>query len=172
MKSIKAIYLGGIVALCVSLSACNDEGLTEYERQTANLKELIGGNFDTSQYWKTAVEVKVTVNSTNATTVKAYSINQGTSYIFDSQTADPNGTVTITIPQGYGNNFTLKCNNGIKTISQIVTLTGAPKQSVVVDFSASVKPRNIDAKYAVNAALYGNSFIGSYGYTDFGVDVW
>lgn len=177
-----------MLALAFLTASCTMDGYSEYERTSVGFMVSIGGEIDPSHLWRAAAEVSVTVKSPDSTTVRAY-VNHGNDlYLADMKKAGPNGTVSLTVPQGFENAVKITVNNGEKSQTRTVDLTGALTYSTTIDINAekgeyNSQQRSSNAQHAkapiaapakalVNPIYNGPSIIGKGYYTEWDVQDW
>lgn len=176
-----------MLALALLTASCTMDGYSEYERTSVGFMVSIGGEIDPSHLWRAAAEVSVTVKSPDSTTVRAY-VNHGNDlYLADMKKAGPNGTVSLTVPQGFENAVRLSITDGKKSQTQTINLTGALTYSTTIDIDAEKdlysQKRNANApafkapcvgpsKAGYNPAFNGPSIMGNSYYTEWDVQDW
>lgn len=176
-----------LIATTMLILACSRESFSEYERTSVGFQVSIGGEIDPTHLWRAAVDVNVTVKSADSTTVRAY-VNHGSDlYLADMKKAAPNGTVTLTVPQGYDNLVRLSVSDGKKSQTKSLDLTGALAYSTTIDIDApkdyysqkrttnrsvAKAPIQAPAKTLVNPIYNGPSIIGKGYYTEWDVEDW
>lgn len=174
-------------AACLMAVSCSQEGYSEYERTSVGFMVAIGGEIDPTHLWRAAVDVNVTVKSADSTTVRAY-VNHGSDlYLADMKKAAPNGTVTLTVPQGYDNLVRLSVSDGKKSQTKNLELTGAIAYNTTIDIDAekdlysqkrgvdympSKAPWDSPVKASYNPAFNGPSIMGNSYYTEWDVQDW
>ena len=151
------------------LVACGDETeISEYQRVSAGFEEQLGGPIDSFQFWKTAVKLRVKVTTNLPTDIVAYSSSQDY-LLYDRKEVSKNSTVTMTVPQGYGNQVLLVGNNGKRRILQSVTLTGAQVQDVELEMpyadTQDVLPA-AEGRAEIPSSLNGKDITPNKGYAD------
>lgn len=172
-------------AACLMAVSCSQEGYSEYERTSVGFMVAIGGEIDPTHLWRAAVDVEVTVKSSDSTTVRAYVSHGSDLYLADMKKAAPNGTVTLTVPQGYDNSVRISVNDNQKSQTRTLDLTGALKYATTIDIDAEKEdynsqkrepiaftPSKAQNKTPINASLNGPSIIGKGYYTEWAPEDW
>lgn len=187
--------------LSLGLTSCNEETYSELDRVKTGFLERIQGQIDSSHLWRTAVKVKVKITSDRPVTVSSQVVVDGKKVITDCKSLlSGGGEITLTAPQGLGEQVTISSTNGTKTVSHRLTLNGSLVQTVSIDMEsgitratsapleepvvpASVKaPSKVAEKdewgnhHAPNPVLWGNSYLRPEDtplyYTNWPVDTW
>ena len=174
-------------AACLMAVSCSQEGYSEYERTSVGFMVAIGGEIDPTHLWRAAVDVEVTVKSSDSTTVRAYVSHGSDLYLADMKKAAPNGTVTLTVPQGYDNLVRISVSDGKKSQTKSLELTGAIAYNTTIDIDAEKdlysQKRGVDHmpskakeneanKVSVNPLLNGHAIIGKGYYTELTPQDW
>lgn len=146
-----------IISLCFLIIGCSQEEASEYERTNAAFIDSIGGQISPQQWWRTAVTIKINVETDNLVQLWLLSSDDG-STLYDYSEISSSGIITMTAPQGQGNNLYLsyKCNKIVSSID--ITLTGKTEEVVSIDTRKKTKaPRRLSPPAE---SLVGNSIIG------------
>ena len=128
---------GWTIASALICAGCSTgDGYSEYQRTEASFMRDLGGDVSSLQWWKTAVTLKVTVETEGKTTLWAMSEEFG-GMLYDMATVEGNDAVSLTVPQGQGNKVCLVaiCKNQYK--SQSIILTGKAEESVTLNLQTS-----------------------------------
>lgn len=158
----KKFFYGVCLAVCC-VACGEEEPISNYHRVLAEFEEQLGGDIDPSQFWKTAVRLKVNVSTTLPTDVVAYSSQDN--WLYCRKEIDRDGTVVMTIPQGLGNQVLLVGNNGQRRLLKSVMLSGVPEQEVeLVMPSPQVSSIQTEGRAAFSAALNGSDITPNIGY--------
>ena len=164
------------VTLLTLLTACNSEGVSEYERTTAIFQQQIGGRFDESQSWETAVKLKVMVFTESPVEIYAFSTTGKDKILYDYKKLLGRGEALMTIPQGYGNDFVLMCVGGGDVYSKRVELDGRTEITEVVElYNQNARGTTRGPKAAENRtlnSLYGKTVTPHDGYKEFEISAW
>lgn len=143
--------------LCL-LFSCNQEEASEYERTNAAFVDSIGGQISPQQWWRTAVTIKVNIETDSPVKLWLLSSEEGAT-LYDYSEISSSGIVTMTAPQGQGNSLYLRFKYN-KTVSSIdIPLTGKAEEVVSIDTREKYKaPKRLSAP---DESLVGSSVIGS-----------
>lgn len=164
------LNLISIALLFCSLISCNStDGITENQRITLQFNNLIEGNIDASQLWKTAVSLEINISTDRPTEIFAYSSGLEETILYDKKIVSNSEIVLLTVPQGYGKKVLLIFNNGIRINTTTISLTGVPKQSVEVNIQSSTIANETKSRVALTSSLYGQDIIPNMGYTNMDV---
>lgn len=158
-------YLTSIFLSILLLAGCNTEEASEYERVSDKFAESLGVDISAQQWWRTTVKLKI--NVTTDRTVKFLLLSSGTgrTYLYDYKEVSNSGTVTMTAPQGQGNEVKLGYLYKGKYTTKTITLSGAAEETVTVNVTSSQKsPRR---RNAPPLSLCGNSIAGDAKYFEF-----
>ena len=162
-----------VMIYSIVISSCNsDDGFNETERISVKFNNLIEGNIDGIQLWKTTVALNTNVIKDNTYEITAYSYGLDKTILFDKKTVLNGESTKLTIPQGFGNRILLIYSNGVKRISSLVNLTGVPQQSIDISFSniSENSKTQIDTKAATSPSLYGDDIVSNVGYMDVNIE--
>lgn len=155
-----------MLGLCL-LGACNDDPeVSEYQRVKEEFEHQMGGQIDPSQYWKTAVKLRVRVTTTQPTDIVAYCGTQQ-NLVYDRKEVGKNGTVLMTVPQGYGAQVLLVGNNGKRRVLKNVALTGVQVQDVELvmpDSDLQYELPSAALRAEIPASLNGTDITPNHGY--------
>ena len=91
MKKILSISLL-LLGTWVFTACSDDKETTSYQHTEQTFKNLVGGDYDPLHWWKTAIQLKVTVKTDFPATVVAYSTNGETGVFYDSKHVSQDST--------------------------------------------------------------------------------
>lgn len=172
MNIIRNTTLATIALIC--LGSCSNDSISEYERTQSDFANKLGGNISPSQWWRTAVTLKVNLTTDAPTKMWLMSgEDQGT--LFDYKEAEASGTIEFTAPQGKGNTMYLVCVRDRQKTTHQITLTGKTEETIDVNTSASRSENAATLSLGTNAksltrestdarltsSLYGYSIAGN-----------
>ena len=169
MKKILSISLL-LLGTWVFTACSDDKETTSYQHTEQTFKNLVGGDYDPLHWWKTAIQLKVTVKTDFPATVVAYSTNGETGVFYDSKHVSQDSTLYLTLPQITGRVIYLIARNSQNAITQTLNLTGSLEQSVSIDLSRTVSSRSMsrtaDITNGEGSTLYGTDITPNIGYTE------
>lgn len=167
----KRTYLT-IVSVIVLFSACSDaEQISFTDTILEDFNEQLEGVIPSTQYWETAVRltVKVIADANETVEVEAHSIGQAIYTIYDKTDAQGTKTVTLTLPQGMGNNIAVTATSSTRKLAKTIILDGQLTQNLEFNFLGN---NTKETRAATNEKLYGNSILGGCYYNDIKREVW
>ena len=177
MKTIDIIK--GCIALAVTvltLVGCSDDKDISAVEHTQNaFKELLGGDYNTMQWWQTAVKLKVEAKADEPTDIYAYFVEEDRGTMLDYQFVNKDTTFYMTVPQSGNTRVVLMAKEEKQMVRQDVILTGAPVQTVAFDVN-QLKDNTRSTSRATRAgqSLYGTDILRNIGYTEVnreGIDI-
>lgn len=137
------------------LASCSTDDMhTQLERNEAYFLGLLGETPDRSHLWKTAVRLNVEVKASTPVRLWAMSSGEEQCILYDYAETDAGGTVSMTVPQGYGDVVVLRYVADKKKYESRVSLTGAQEQTVQVSVPSSAGS-NISSPYGRIGQVYG-----------------
>ena len=127
--------LGPFVILSLLIAACSTEEASEFERINAEFLDSLGGDISATQWWRTAVPLKIDVTTDAPVTLILMSTQGNRRVLYDYKEVASSGVVTMTAPQGQGNTLFLRyiCKNAQRT--QSIKLSGKPEEYVYLNTS-------------------------------------
>lgn len=162
-----------LLTVVVALAACTDEQeISAIERTETSFSDLIGGEFSAMQWWRTAVQLKVTVKTEVPTSVAAYAIGEEEGILYDYKSVTQDSLFYMTVPQSANRTVVLMAKDGTHVVTGELYLTGSSQQSVEVDMSklvidtGSSEFRASEGDFRVGASLYGTDILPNIGYTE------
>ena len=165
-----------LLAIVFSFTACSDEKeeeLSAYERIENSFKELMGGEFSPMQWWRTAVQLKVSIKTPAPTSVSAYSLEDETSGIlYDYQQVSQDSVFYLTVPQTANRNFVVMAVRDYQVVMKDIMLTGTPQQSVDLEVplpsdALTKSPQPVDeSQLRAGFSVYGTDILPNEGYTE------
>ena len=127
----------GCIALAVTaltLVGCsNDKDISAVEHTQNAFEELLGGDYNTMQWWQTAVKLKVEAKADEPTDIYAYFVEEDWGTMLDYQFVNKDTTFYMTVPQSGNTRVVLMAKEEKQMVRQDVILTGAPEQTVAFD---------------------------------------
>ena len=168
----------GCIALAVTvltLVGCSDYKYISAVEHTQNaFEELLGGDYNTMQWWQTAVKLKVEAKADEPTDIYAYFVEEDRGTMLYYQFVNKDTTFYMTVPQS-GNTRVVLMAKEKQMVTQDVILTGAPDQTVVFDVN-QLKDNTRSTSRATRAgqSLYGTDILRNIGYTEVnreGIDI-
>ena len=164
-----------LLAIVFSFTACSDEKeeeLSAYERIENSFKELMGGEFSPMQWWRTAVQLKVSIKTPAPTSVSAYSLEDETSGIlYDYKQVSQDSVFYLTVPQTANRNFVVMAVRDYQVVMKDIMLTGTPQQSVDLEVplpsdALTKSPQPVDeSQLRAGFSVYGTDILPNEGYT-------
>ena len=162
-----------LLTVVVALAACTDEQeISAIERTETSFSDLIGGEFSAMQWWRTAVQLKVTVKTQVPTSVAAYAIGEEEGILYDYKSVTQDSLFYMTVPQSANRTVVLMAKDGTHVVTGELYLTGSSQQSVEVDMSkqaidtGSSEFRASEGDFRAGASLYGTDILPNIGYTE------
>lgn len=164
MKSIK--YLSYFVFACLwGLIACGTEEATEYERTNVMFLDSVGGDVSSTQWWRTAVKIKVNVTTDEPVRLMLLSSQFSSAVLYDYKEVSSSKIVTMTAPQGQGSTLYLKYYYKGESATISITLSGKSEETVSLTTNAT---RGLPTRANVPpASLSGRSINGNASYYQF-----
>ena len=127
----------GCIALAVTaltLMGCSDgKDISAVEHTQNAFEELLGGDYNTMQWWQTAVKLKVEAKADEPTDIYAYFVEGDRGTMLDYQFVNKDTTFYMTVPQSGNTRVVLMAKEEKQMVRQDVILTGAPVQTVALD---------------------------------------
>ena len=169
----------GSIALAVTvltLVGCSDDKDISAVEHTQNaFEELLGGDYNTMQWWQTAVKLKVEAKADEPTDIYAYFVEEDRGTMLDYQFVNKDTTFYMTVPQSGNTRVVLMAKEEKQMVTQDVILTGAPEQTVAFDVN-QLKDNTRSTSRATRAgqSLYGTDILRNIGYTEVnreGIDI-
>ncbi|MBR4897858.1 MAG: LruC domain-containing protein [Prevotella sp.] len=156
MKRMKYLF-SPFVAFFLFLFACSTEEATEFERTNAAFLDSLGGNVSSTQWWRTAVKLSVTITTDDSVKLVLLSSQGNRTVLYDYKEVAASGTVTMTAPQGQGNTLYLRYFYKGKQKTQNITLSG--KSVEHVSLTTTTATMRHGARHVANppSSLCGNS---------------
>lgn len=162
-----------LLAAMVALAACTDEQeISAIERTETSFADLMGGEFSSMQWWRTAVQLKVTVKTQAPTSVAAYAIGEEEGTLYDYKSITQDSLFYMTVPQSANRTVVLLAKDGTHVVTGELYLTGSAQQSVEIDMSKQVIDtgssalRASEGDFRAGASLYGTDILPNMGYTE------
>lgn len=123
--------LVALVTVATGVTSCSGEALTEAERNNAAFQKALGGEVSPMQWWRTAVTIKVNVE-TNAPVKLWLMSDEDKGTLFDYREIAASSMVDMTAPQGQGNTLYLVsvCKRKKKITS--ISLNGRTEETVTL----------------------------------------
>ena len=153
------------MAFFVLFTACNTEDATEYQRTNAEFLDSLGGNISAQQWWRTSVTLKINVTTDEPTKIWLLFLNNGRKWLCDYKEVTASSTITMTAPQGQGNNFTLYYIYKKKAYTQDIVLSGKTEEFINLKTDGST--RGSTRSDNPPASLCGSSIKGDAKYYQF-----
>ena len=169
----------GCIALAVTvltLVGCSDnKDISAVEHTQNAFEELLGGDYNTMQWWQTAVKLKVEAKADEPTDIYAYFVEEDGGTMLDYQFVNKDTTFYMTVPQSGNTRVVLMAKEEKQMVTQDVILTGAPVQTVAFDVN-QLKDNTRSTSRATRAgqSLYGTDILRNIGYTEVnreGIDI-
>lgn len=169
----------GCIALAVTaltLMGCSDgKDISAVEHTQNAFEELLGGDYNTMQWWQTAVKLKVVAKADEPTDIYAYFVEGDRGTMLDYQFVNKDTTFYMTVPQSGNTRVVLMAKEEKQMVRQDVILTGAPVQTVALDVN-QLKDNTRSTSRATRAgqSLYGTDILRNIGYTEVnreGIDI-
>ena len=164
-----------IVTAVLALTACSDDNeISSIQRIENRFKELLGGEFSNLQWWRTAVQLKVTIQTQSPTTISAYAIEEDAyeGLLYDYQRVSQDSVFYMTLPQVANMDVVLMAKDERNILVKEVSLTGSPLQEVTIEMSKSsmgvVQSKALDAvpQLRLGSSIYGRDIQANTGYTE------
>lgn len=153
----------------VLLMACSaPETMSELDRVEKAFGDQIGGDVDPLHLWRTAVTLKVNVESEEPVQIWAMSSGQSEVTLYDMATLKGSGTATLTLPQGVEEQIELLVVTERDKVIQKVNYTGETEQFIDVILSSSIS----GTRSASDPSLYGSSALQNEYYTEVSREKW
>lgn len=182
------IYRLGISMMaiaCMVITSCATDSQYESERTQNNFFNQLGASVSTMQWWKTAVTLRVNLD-TEAPTKLWLMSGEDHGTLYDYAEASASGVVQMAAPQGKGNTFYLvticKRQKNIfpitlsgkteEDLEVIITLNNYENNDGFFAQSAMQTPKQdaVTRASTSKASLYGNSYMGNATYNDLSDD--
>ncbi len=169
----------GCIALAVTaltfVGCSNDKDISAVEHTQNAFEELLGGDYNTMQWWQTAVKLKVEAKADEPTDIYAYFVEGDRGTMLDYQFVNKDTTFYMTVPQSSNTRVVLMAKEEKQMVTQDVILTGAPEQTVALDVN-QLKDNTRSTSRATRAgqSLYGTDILRNIGYTEVnreGIDI-
>ena len=172
----------GCIALAVTvltLVGCSDDKDISAVEHTQNaFEELLGGDYNTMQWWQTAVKLKVEAKADEPTDIYAYFVEEDRGTMLDYQFVNKDTTFYMTVPQSGNTRVVLMAKEEKQMVRHDVILTGAPEQTVDFDISQlkenTTETRAFSPSTRAGQSLYGTDILRNIGYTEVnreGIDI-
>ena len=155
----KHLYLSSAFLFMLVLGACNSEEATEYERVSSRFADSLGVDISSLQWWRTTVKLKINVTTDKPLKLMLISSGENITWLYDYKEVPASGTVTMTAPQGQGNQVTLKYLYKNKFYTQDVVLSGASEESVTINTRSSKNSSRRRVAHAESLSGSSISFI-------------
>ncbi|MGM9759801.1 MAG: LruC domain-containing protein [Parabacteroides sp.] len=169
----KKTFCWVLLAVMVSLAACtDDQEISAIKRTEISFADLIGGEFSSMQWWRTAVQLKVTVKTQVPTSVSAYAIGEEEGTLYDYKSVTQDSLFYMTVPQSANRTVVLMAKDGTHVVTGELYLTGSVQQSVEIDMLKQIIDTGSSALRAsqgdirAGASLYGTDILPNIGYTE------
>ena len=164
----------GSFALAVTvltLVGCSDDKDISAVEHTQNaFEELLGGDYNTMQWWQTAVKLKVEAKADEPTDIYAYFVEEDRGTMLDYQFVNKDTTFYMTVPQSGNTRVVLMAKEEKQMVRQDVILTGAPEQTVDFDISQlkenTTETRAFSPSTRAGQSLYGTDIVKNSGNTE------
>ena len=168
----KKVFCWALLAVTVALAACTDEQeISAIKRTETSFADLIGGEFSSMQWWRTAVQLKVTVKTQVPTSVAAYAIGEEEGILYDYKSVTQDSLFYMTVPQSANRTVVLLAKDGTHVVTGELYLTGSPQQAVEIDMSKQVidtgssELQASEGDFRAGVSLYGTDILPNMGYT-------
>ena len=115
-----------LLTVVVALAACTDEQeISAIERTETSFSDLMGGEFSAMQWWRTAVQLKVTVKTEVPTSVAAYAVGEEEGILYDYKSVTQDSLFYMTVPQSANRTVVLMAKDGTHVVTGELYLPGA-----------------------------------------------
>lgn len=161
MKYLSLSLIMGFFLLC----SCSTDEISEQERSYTEFLDSLGGEVNPQQWWRTAVTLKIHVKTDGPVQISLFSSQEDRWVLYDYKEISASGTVSMTVPQGQGDEFFLNCIYKNKVESHPITLSGKSEESIDLDFIG--KYNRAMTRGAAPASLCGSSIKGNAEYYQF-----
>jgi len=162
-------FLSLALLLAGSLACSRNEDVSELKRTEARFMNDLGGQIGPSQWWETAVRVKVNLNGDAPVRIWLTS-EPNSGVIYDYKESEGGGSVTLTAPQGYENPLYLSVYDYTSVTVKPVVLTGSAEESLTLTIDpnkSSATGTRGGAAPPYPASLSGSSINGNPRYYEF-----
>lgn len=173
------------LSLPTLFSCSQNESVSEYDITKDSFFGNINGNVSKMQYWRTAVELNVNVQTKNTTKLWLLSNTSGGGTLYDFAEVKESGSVCLTAPQGVGKTLYIvtECNKEVRATT--IKLSGEGTETIDLDIE-QINAAKSDADMLIdnyvelpevrrqnrrnassNQSLYGESILGNAHYYEF-----
>lgn len=154
-----------LMAVLLLIPACSTEEASEYERKNAEFLDSIGGNISSSQWWRTAVKLRINVTTDETVKLMLLSSQSSNATLYDYKEVKSTETVTMTAPQGQVNPLYLKYFYKDKSATRAITLSGKTEETISINTTTT---RSMATRADTHpASLSGSSINGDAIYYQF-----
>ena len=161
MKHLSLSLVIGFFLLC----SCSTDEISEQERTYTEFLDSLGSEVSPQQWWRTAVTLKIHVTTDGPVQLKLFSSQSDNWVLYDCKEISASGTVSMTAPQGQGDEFFLNCIYKNKLETHVITLSGKSEENINLDFIGKYS-RSVTRGIAP-ASLCGSSINGNAEYYQF-----
>lgn len=154
-----------LLSVIFLIIGCSTEEASEYERTNAEFVDSIGGDISSTQWWRTAVKLRINVTTDETVKLMLLSSQSTNATLYDYKEVKSSETVTMTAPQGQVNTLYLKYYYKGTSATRAITLSGKTEEIITINTTTT---RNVQTRADAHpASLSGSSINGDAVYYQF-----